>query len=196
MSSCFRGANGLPRAQSSGLPLVRMRLAVMALAVVAVVAAPALAQVVSGRAGWEAIREGRTEDATIAFAEAIRQQPRDASLYVGAALAAQLLGDMAHARESLEQALKLAPNLTIASLLLGDLLYRQSDLQGAIAIYEAARNYAPDDKTVSARLARLRDEPSPEEGFFQSQRAHFTVLSEAPADRAQARRAVDSLEDA
>jgi Tetratricopeptide repeat len=173
-----------------------MRLAVIALAVVAVGAVPALAQVANGRAGWEAIREGRTEDAAVAFADAIRQQPRDASLYVGAALASQLLGDMAHARESLEQALKLAPNLTIASLLLGDLLYRQSDLQGAIAVYEAARHYAPDDKTVSSRLARLRDEPSPEKGFFQSQSAHFTVLFEGPADEELARRAVEILEDA
>jgi tetratricopeptide (TPR) repeat protein len=173
-----------------------MRLAFMALAVVALVAAPAFAEVANGRAGWEAIREGRTEDAAVAFADAIRQQPRDASLYVGAALAAQLLGDMAHARESLEQALTLAPNLTVASLLLGDLLYRQSDLQGAIRVYEAALSYAPGDKTISSRLARLRDEPSPEKGFFQSQSAHFTVLFEGPADEELARRAVEILEDA
>jgi Tetratricopeptide repeat len=173
-----------------------MRLAAIALAVVAVTAAPAIAQVANGRAGWEAIRDGRTEDAVAAFAEAIRQQPRDPALYVGAALAAQLLGDTGHARESLEQALKLAPNFTIASLLLGDLLYRQSDLQGAIAVYESARDYAPEDKTVSARLARLRDEPSPEKGFFQSQSAHFTVLFEGPADEELSLRAVDILEDA
>jgi hypothetical protein len=172
-----------------------MRLAAIA-ATISLVALPAVAQVANGRAGWEAIREGRTEDAASAFADALRQQPRDASLYVGAALAAQLLGDMAHARESLEQALKLAPNLTVASLLLGDLLYRQSHLQGAIAVYEAARSYAPDDKTVSSRLERLRDEPSPEKGFFQSQSAHFTVLFEGPADEELARRAVDILEDA
>ena len=168
----------------------------MALAVVAVIAAPAVGQVVNGRAGWQAIRDGRTEDAATAFAEALRQQPRDPALHVGAAVAAELLGDMAHARESLEQALKLAPNFTIASLLLGDLFYRQSDLQGAVAVYEAARNYAPEDKTVSSRLARLRDEPSPEKGFFQSQSAHFTVLFEGPADEELARRAVDILEDA
>jgi tetratricopeptide (TPR) repeat protein len=171
-----------------------MRLAAIAV-VVALAAAPADAQVVNGRAGWEAIREGRTEDAAVAFADALRVQPRDPSLHVGAAIAAQLLGDTAHARESLEQALRLAPNLTIASLLLGDLLYRQSDLQGAIAVYEAARTHAPGDKTIASRLARLRDEPSPERGFFQSQSAHFTVLFEGPADEELARRAVEILED-
>ena len=153
-------------------------------------------QAAAGRAGWDAIRDGRNEDAAAAFADAIRAEPRDPSLYLGAGLAAQLLGDLARARESLEQALKLAPNFTPASLLLGDLLYRQSNLQGAIAVYEAARTYAPDDKTLVARLAKLRDEPSPEKGFFQSQSAHFTVLFEGPADDELARRAVEVLESA
>jgi tetratricopeptide (TPR) repeat protein len=167
-----------------------------ALACAITISTAAFGQAAAGRAGWDAIRDGRNEDAATAFADAIRAEPRNASLYLGAGLAAQLLGDNAKARESLEQALKLAPGFTTASLLLGDLLYRQSDLQGAIAVYEAARNYAPDDKTLLARLARLRDEPSPEKGFFQSQSAHFTVLFEGPADEEMARRAVDVLESA
>jgi tetratricopeptide (TPR) repeat protein len=160
------------------------------------ISAVSIAQGTAGRAGWDAIRNGRNEDAAAAFAEAIRAEPRDPSLHLGAGLAAQLLGDTAKARESLEQALRLAPNFTTASLLLGDLLYRQSDLQGAIAVYEAASKYAPNDTTVTARLSRLRDEPSPEKGFFQSQSAHFTVLFEGRADDEMARRAVDLLESA
>ena len=109
------------------------------LCVATITATSALAQSASGNAGWDAIRQGHAEEAAAAFADALRDQPRDPSLHLGAALAAQLLGDRAHARESLEQALKLAPNFTTASLLLGDLLYRQSDLQSAIAVYEAAR---------------------------------------------------------
>jgi tetratricopeptide (TPR) repeat protein len=167
-----------------------------ALACAITISSVAFGQAAAGRAGWDAIREGRNEDAAAVFADAIRDEPRNATLYLGAGLAAQLLGDNAKARESLEQALKLAPGFTTASLLLGDLLYRQSDLQGAIAIYETARTYAPNDKTLLARLARLRDEPSPEKGFFQSQSAHFTVLFEGPADEEMARRAVDILESA
>ena len=174
-----------------------MRLAVATvLCVTTITAASALAQSASGKVGWDAIRQGHAEEAAAAFADALRDQPRDPSLHLGAALAAQLLGDSGRARELLEQALKLAPNFTTASLLLGDLLYRQSDLQGAIAVYEAARRYAPDDQTLAARLMRLREEPSPEKGFFQSQSAHFTVLFEGPADEEMARRAVDVLEDA
>ena len=172
-----------------------MRLAAV-FACVMTISTVALGQVTAGRNGWDAIRSGRNEDAAAAFAEAIRAEPRDPSHYLGAALAAQLLGDTSRARESLEQALKLAPNFTMASLLLGDLLYRQSDLQGAIAVYEAASKYAPNDPTLAGRLSRLRDEPSPEKGFFQSHSAHFTVLFEGPADDELARRAVDVLEAA
>jgi tetratricopeptide (TPR) repeat protein len=150
----------------------------------------------TARSGWSAIRDGRNEDAAAAFAAAIEAEPRNPSLYLGAGLAAQLLGIANQARESLEQALKLAPSFTTASLMLGDLLYRQSDLQGAIAIYEAAATYAPNDKTLTERLARLRQEPSPEKGFFQSQSAHFIVLFEGPADEEMARRAVELLESA
>ena len=170
-----------------------MRFAVVLASLGLLISPIASAQTPNGRTGWDAIRDGRNEEAAAAFAEAIRAQPRDPSLYLGAGLAAQLLGDNRHARESLEQALGLAPDFTTASLLLGDLLYRQSDLQGAIAVYEAARRYAPADKTLAARL---REEPSPEKGFFQSQSAHFTVLFEGPADEEMARRALDFLEDA
>lgn len=156
----------------------------------------AFPQVDRGRAGWDAIRNGKNEEAASAFADAIRAEPRNPSLLLGAGLAAQLLGDTAKAREALEQALKLAPDFTAASLLLGDLLYRQSNLQGAIAVYEAASKYASTDATLAARLARLRDEPSPENGFFQSQSAHFTVLFEGRADDEMARFAVDLLESA
>jgi tetratricopeptide (TPR) repeat protein len=132
----------------------------------------------TARAGWNAIRDGRNEEAAAAFTAAIEASPRDPTLYLGAGLAAQLLGNTGKARDLLEQALKLAPGFTTASLLLGDLVYGDSDLQGAIAIYEDALKYAPNDKTLTARLARLRQEPSPENGFFQSRSAHFTVLFE------------------
>jgi tetratricopeptide (TPR) repeat protein len=172
-----------------------MRVATVFIAVFALSAA-AFGQAASGRAGWDAIREGKNEEAAASFAAALRDEPRDPSLYLGAGVAAQLLGDTRKARESLEQSLKLAPGFTTASLLLGDLLYRESDLQGAIAVYEAAIRYAPADKTLAARLTRLREEPSPETGFFQSQGAHFTVLFEGPADEEMARRAIDLLESA
>ena len=56
---------------------------------------------VLGQAGWEAIREGRNQDAADAFSKAVIAEPRDPSLHLGAGLAAYLLGQVSSAQESL-----------------------------------------------------------------------------------------------
>jgi tetratricopeptide (TPR) repeat protein len=150
----------------------------------------------AGRAGWEAVRAGRAADAAKAFGEAIEAEPRDPSLHLGAGLAAHLLGKPTTARHALEQALTLAPHYTAASLLLGEILYRGSDLDGAIRVYEQALTHAPGHEQLSKRLEAWRSEASLHSNFFQSQGAHFTVLFEGPADEEVARRALDLLETA
>jgi tetratricopeptide (TPR) repeat protein len=168
-----------------------------------VCAGPAAAQGVpgtrahdAGRAGWDAIRAGRAADAARAFAKAIDAEPRDPSLHLGAGLAAHLLGQPTAARNALEQALALAPTYTAASKLLGEILYRGSDLDGAIRVYEQALVHAPTDEQVVKRLAEWRKEAALHSGFFQSQGSHFTVLFEGPADEELARRALELLESA
>ena len=150
----------------------------------------------AGRAGWDAIRAGRAADASRAFAEAIDAEPRDPSLHLGAGLAAHLLAQPTAARHALEQALTLAPTYTAASLLLGEILYRGSDLDGAIRVYEQALVHGPNHEQLTKRLAQWRKEAALHSGFFQSQGAHFTVLFEGPADEELARRALDLLEAA
>ena len=169
--------------------------------VIATVCTPAAGQGIApaqareaGRLGWDAIREGRHRDAADAFARALDVEPRDPSLHLGAGLASFLLGQSTVARLSLERALSLAPSLTPASLLLGDLLYKNSDISGAIQVYEAALAYAPDDKTLHARLNTLRREATLHDRFFASHGSHFTVLFEGPADEALAARAIEMLE--
>lgn len=150
----------------------------------------------AGRAGWDAIRDGRNQDAADAFAKAIAAEPRDPYAQLGFGLASYLLGRATVAREALERALMLSPSLTAASLLLGDILYRASDIGGAIRVYEAALRYAPDDGTLTARLETLRNEAARHREFFQSQGSHFTVLFEGPTDEALARTAIEMLEAA
>ena len=145
-------------------------------------------------AGWNAIRDGRNQDAADAFAIALDAEPRDPSLHLGAGLAAFLLGRQTDAKYSLQRALELAPSLTAASLLLGDILYRGSDIAGAIQVYEAALKYAPGDKTLNERLASLKQEAAVHSDFFQASGTHFTVLFEGPADEALASRALEILE--
>lgn len=148
------------------------------------------------RKGWDAIREGRHEDAAAAFAAALDVEPRDPTLHLGAGLAAHLLGQPTAAQHELERALELRPSLAPASLLLGDILYRGSDIAGAIRVYESAQKYAPNDKTLIARLDSLRREAAVHNEFMASHGSHFTVLFEGPADAGVANRATDMLEAA
>jgi tetratricopeptide (TPR) repeat protein len=151
---------------------------------------------VESRKGWDAIRDGRNSDAAAAFAVALDAEPRDPALHLGAALAAHLLGQPTMAQHALERALELAPSLTPASMLLGDILYRGSDIAGAIRVYENARQYAPHDKTLIDRLDSLRREAAVHSGFMASHGTHFTVLFEGPADATVASHAVNMLEAA
>jgi len=149
-----------------------------------------------GQAGWDAIRQGRHQEAADAFAAAVVAEPRDPSLHLGAGLSAYLLGQLPAAKESLGRALTLSPSLTAASLLLGDIFHRNNELDDALRVYERALMYAPGDKTLAARLERVRAEAALHSGFFQSQGAHFTVLFEGPSDEELSRKILDVLEAA
>ena len=158
--------------------------------------APQLTRANAAPAGWQAIREGRNQDAAEAFAIALDAEPRDPSLHFGAGLTAYLLGRPTVAQQSLERALLLYPGFAAASLLLGDILYRGSDIESALRVYEAAFKLAPDDKTLIARLEAMRREATLHNDFFRSQGSHFTVLFEGPADEELARLAIEMLEAA
>lgn len=86
--------------------------------------------------------------------------------------------------------------MTAASLLLGEIHYRDNELDIAMQVFEAAAKYAPRDGTLTARIEKLRTEMATQRDFFQSQGNHFTVLFEGPADEAMARRALEILEEA
>ncbi len=157
---------------------------------------PGSRRYVQGQAGWDAIREGRHQDAADAFAAALIAEPRDPSLHMGAGLTAYLLGQVSAAQQSLERALTLSPSFTAASLLLGDILHRNNELDAAVRVFEAALKHAPGDKALTSRLERVRQESELQSGFFQSQGAHFTVLFEGPSDEELSRKVIDVLEAA
>jgi tetratricopeptide (TPR) repeat protein len=151
---------------------------------------------VAARAGWDAVREGRNQDAADAFATGLDAEPRDPSLHLGAGLAAYLLGKPTVAQQSLERALSLMPSYTTASLLLGDILYREGDAAGAVRVYDAALKYDPANATVKERLDKASRDAELHSGFYQAQGAHFTVLFEGPADEQLASRALEILDAA
>jgi len=146
------------------------------------------------KAAWDALDAGRLQDAADRFDDLVYRTPRDPMAHLGAGIAAHRLGRMPKARAALEEALRLAPALTPAMALLGDLLAREGDLLGAIALYERLLALEPDDAVVVERLDRWRTEQALHEQFRQSASPNFTVLFEGPAEEALALRALELLE--
>lgn len=150
----------------------------------------------AARDAWTAVREGRNEAAASAFEDALRDMPREPSLHFGLGLATHLLGQTSRARAALVETLRIAPDHTDASLLLGEILYRAGTIDDAVRVYETALTHAPQETTIATRLQQWRDELALQRNFYQSQGQHFTVLFEGPADEPLAARAVELLESA
>lgn len=167
---------------------------IVALVLVASLQAQAPADL--GRAGWAAINAGRISEAAARFDEALKKAPTDPSLLLGAGVAAHLGGHSDEARRRLTDALRIEPALTGASLLLGEILYRSGDLDGAIAVYEQALANAPANAQLAKKLEVWRKESDLHSRFGQKLGDHFTVLFEGPAEAALAEKAVAILESA
>lgn len=146
-------------------------------------------------AGWDALNAGQLTEAAAAFAEAVKQRPTPPAL-LGAALVAHLQTRYEEARQYLVAALALDPDLLPAAQLLGEVLYRSGDLDGAILVYEQALIRAPDHAQLQKKLDAWRKELALHSRFGQRFSDHFTVLFEGPAEAALAERAVAILEAA
>jgi tetratricopeptide (TPR) repeat protein len=147
-------------------------------------------------AGWKAIEERQFSDALAAFTAAAGPAKNDPALCTGAGFAAFMLGQDVEAQGWLERALKLAPQTTDASLLLGELHHRSGRVVEAVATYEAALKYAPEERLLTDKLTQWRRDASVRAGSYESRGAHFSVLFQGPADETIARRAVEMLEEA
>ena len=147
------------------------------------------------RAGWDALNAGRLQEASAAFAEALRYSPPP-SVLVGAALVAHLQTRYEEARQHLVTALKMDPSLVAASVLLGEVLYRSGDINGAILVYEQALTRAPTHAHMLKTLDEWKKESALHSRFGQRLSDHFTVMFEGPAESALAERAVAILEAA
>lgn len=150
----------------------------------------------AGDAGWRAIRANQLTEARDLFSEALRSDPRDVRALLGAGLVAHLLGRSDEARLHLTAALQLNPALLEASLLLGQILYRQGDLAGATYVYEQALSHAPGEPILTQRVEAWRREAGLHERFAQRTGHRFSVLFEGPDEEALAARALELLDAA
>ena len=148
------------------------------------------------RAGWDALNAGRLAEAAAAFDAGLKVSPQQPSVLLGAGIAAHLRGREDEARRLLVDALKLQPSLTEASLVLGAVLYKCEDIDGAIDTYQQALIHAPDHPRLLQQLEAWRKEATLHSRFGHKLGSHFTVLFEGPAEAQLAERAVAILEAA
>ncbi len=171
--------------------MARPRSALLALLLLLTIHASALAQRPTAaeldKTGWDAIRASKLQEAADAFREGLRLEPRNVRLMLGAAVAANLMGRAEEARQQLVAVLQLQPALTDASILLGQILYRDADLAGAIQVYEQALVHAPDNQILTTNLENWRKEIALHDKFTQRLRRslHRDVRR---AERGSARR--------
>jgi tetratricopeptide (TPR) repeat protein len=147
-------------------------------------------------AGWAALEAGDGGKAARHFADALARQPNDPVLLFGASVAAQVEGRSADAKRQLRRALDVNPRFTPASLLLGDIVYREGELGQAIGVYERALALAPGNPDLTTRLQAWRQEADVHHGFVERRYDRFRVMFEGQADEPLAVRAIDLLDAA
>jgi tetratricopeptide (TPR) repeat protein len=148
------------------------------------------------RASNAAINEDRFGDALDALTQAAKLAPRDPVICLLAGYSAFRLGRLPEAETWLERSVTLNPSQLEASILLGQVLYREDKIAEAVAVYEAALKFAPGDQVMTTALDTWRQEPQLKSQFYEARGAHFAVMFDGPANEAVARRIVDVLEHA
>jgi tetratricopeptide (TPR) repeat protein len=145
--------------------------------------------------GFQALQSGDAARADAIFREGLTRQPRDPQLLLGAGMAASLQGRDQEAISLLKQALQIEPRLLQAAALLGELLYRQGDLDLAIKMYERALPGAPPSVAVAmrGRLSAWREEASLPQNHEAIKDDRFTISFDGPVQQTLAARAVSVL---
>jgi len=144
-------------------------------------------------AGWKMLQSGDAVHATKMFAAALAQRPDEPSLLFGASVSAQVQGRSSEAKTSLRRALELNPRFTPASLLLGEIIYREGDLDQAIKTYETALTFAPGNGDLTSRLQAWHREADVHSTFIERRQDRFRVMFEGRTDAALAARTTDAL---
>jgi Peptidase MA superfamily/Tetratricopeptide repeat len=178
--------------------MLRVRLLLALL--VSLTATPGFAQSESVRqaweAGWQAIQAGEADGAASIFRQALERWPSEAALHFGAGISAHMLGRDREARQSLKRAIELDPRLKDAARLLGEIEYRDGNVDEAIRAYEQALAQAPGDVQIRERLDVWRKESALHQGLTQRNDGRFSVVFEGRTDRALAERAIATLDAA
>ena len=148
--------------------------------------------------GFQALQNGDTDKAAAIFREALTRHPRDPQLLFGAGVVAKLQGQEQDAIALLKQALQIEPRLAEAAAILGELFYRQGDIDLAIKMYERALPNAPASVTevMRERLEAWREEASLPQNHDAIKDDRFTISFDGPVQQKLAARATSVLDAA
>ena len=144
-------------------------------------------------AGWKMLQNGDAVHATKAFDDALAQRPDEPTLLFGASVSAHVQGRSSEAKTKLQRALELNPRFTPASLLLGEIVYGEGDLDQAIKTYEKALTFAPGNADLRTRLQAWHREADVHSTFIERRQDRFRVMFEGRTDAALAAHATDAL---
>ncbi len=147
-------------------------------------------------AGFAALERQDGEKASAIFKDALTRRPHDAVLLYGAGVAAHLLGRERDAIDFLQQAVKAEPRLIQAEVLLGQIAYREGDLDLAIKTYAQALALAPSNLSIRTQLEAWRREAALPQNRAAVKDDRFAILFDGPAQEQLAVRATDVLRTA
>ena len=147
-------------------------------------------------AGWKALRAENPKRAAALFGEALDLAPDDPMLQFGAGAAAHAQGRQREAMARLERSLELRPQLTAASVLLGQIAFDEGDAALAIRTCEAALKYAPGNAALAKQIEAWRRETDAHRDFSDRHFDRFRVLFEGRAEESLAMRATAVFDSA
>ena len=145
-------------------------------------------------AGWKALEAGNSRRALTLFNEALVMRPSDPVLLTGAGAALQAEGKPREAIARLQKAIGLRPDLTPASVLLGQIAFDEGDAALAIKTYENALKHDPGEPALVAKLKEWKKETDTHRSFESERYDRFRVMFEGRAEQATAAQAVAILE--
>lgn len=124
--------------------------------------------------GWQALRDGRPDEARDLFRRGLAETPGAPALLRGLGLAAVHAGRLGEALDPLERAVaaEFDPHVT---LLLARLYDQRDDVDRAVFHLRALLAHEPAHATARRLLAKLERERRAERGFHRETTAHFVV---------------------
>jgi len=148
------------------------------------------------RAAWEALNAGRTTAAAAAFDEALKDDPLNPGLHLGAGIAAYLERRDVFARDELTRALELDDSLVDARKALAQIAYRSGDVLRAVRELKAAVAADPGDQDARAALERWESEADLNAALEVTGDPRFTVSFEGTTQADLARAVLVALDRA